>query len=81
MATDNRTGLITGTGDYVYEVVRPWGNLPHGMQSGIISHVAVDARDRVYFYQRQDPPILVFDSDGNFLCGWGDGRLRDAHGI
>jgi peptidylglycine monooxygenase len=43
--------------------------------------VAVDSRDRVYFYQRKDPPILVFDSEGNFLDAWGEGRLRDAHGI
>jgi DNA-binding beta-propeller fold protein YncE len=61
--------------------VRPWGLLPAGHSFGLISHVAVDSKDRVYFYQRKDPPILVFDGEGNFLGGWGDGRLRDAHGI
>jgi len=76
-----RTGLVVGTGDYVYDVISPWGVLPDSMTLGIVSHVAVDARDRVYFYQRKDPPILVFDGDGNFLSSWGDGRLRDAHGI
>ena len=30
------------------------------------------------FYQRKDPPILVFDGAGNFLIGWGDDRLRDG---
>ena len=25
--------------------------------------------------------MLAFDRDGHFLTGWGDGRLRDAHGI
>jgi peptidylglycine monooxygenase len=62
-------------------VFRPWGVLPAGWTFGLISHVAVDSKDRVYFYQRKDPPILVFDRDGHFLTGWGDGRLRDAHGI
>src|SRR5215475_14588705 len=62
-----RTGLVVGTGDYVYDVISPWGVLPDSMTLGIVSHVAVDARDRVYFYQRKDPPILVFDGDGNFL--------------
>lgn len=77
----NATGLVVGTGDFVYDVFRPWGVLPAGWTLGAVSHVAVDSRDRVYFYQRKDPPILVFDKDGNFLTGWGDGRLRDAHGI
>ena len=81
MTTDPHTGLIVGTGDFVYEVVRPWGVLPAGWTLGLVSHVAVDSRDRVYFYRRADPPVLVFDRDGNFLSGWGDGRLRDAHGI
>src|SRR5262249_23822892 len=79
--TNGRRGLVAGTGEYVYDVISPWGVLPAGMTLGIVSHVAVDSRDRVYFYQRKDPPMLVFDRDGNFLTGWGEGRLRDAHGI
>jgi DNA-binding beta-propeller fold protein YncE len=81
VSPDNSTGLVVGTGDFLYDVVRPWGVLPAGWSLGLVSHVAVDSKDRVYFYQRKDPPILVFDRDGNFLTGWGDGRLRDAHGI
>jgi DNA-binding beta-propeller fold protein YncE len=79
--TDSATSLVCGTGDFVYDVFRPWGTLPPGRSFGLISHVAVDSKDRVYFYQRKDPPILVFDGHGNFVDGWGDGRLRDAHGI
>jgi peptidylglycine monooxygenase len=76
------TGLVVlGAGGVTYDVVRPWGTLPPGWTLGLVSHVAVDSRDRVYFYRRHDPPVLVFDADGNFLTGWGDGRLRDAHGI
>jgi len=41
----------------------------------------VDSKDRVYFYQRTDPPVLIFDGDGHFLTAWGSERLRDAHGI
>ena len=81
MGPDSATGLVVGTGDFVYDVFRPWGVLPSGWTFGTISHVAVDSMDRVYFYQRKDPPVLVFDAAGNFLTGWGDGRLRDAHGI
>lgn len=81
MTEGNATGLVVGTGAYVYDVLRPWGLLPAGHTFGLISHVAVDSKDRVYFYQRKDPPVLVFDGEGHFLSGWGDGRLRDAHGI
>ena len=81
MSSDHPTGLVVGSGDFVYDVVRGWGTLPAGWSLGLVSHVAVDSRDRVYFYQRKDPPILVFDGGGHFLSAWGDQRLRDAHGI
>ncbi len=81
MNASDSPNLVVGTGAYVYDVVRRWGVLPAGQTFGLISHVAVDSKDRVYFYQRKDPPILVFDGEGHFLGGWGDGRLRDAHGI
>ncbi len=81
MGPDNATGLVVGTGDFLYDVFRPWGVLPTGWTFGLISHVAVDSKDRVYFYQRKDPPVLVFDGNGNFLTAWGERRLRDAHGI
>lgn len=75
------TGLVVGTGDFVYDVVRPWGTLPPGWTFGPVSHLAVDSRDRLYCYQRKDPPVIVLDRDGAFLSAWGEDRLRDAHGI
>ncbi|PZC51066.1 MAG: peptidylglycine monooxygenase [Chloroflexi bacterium] len=75
------TKLIFGTGQYKYRVEDPFGILPAGMTWGNVSHVAVDSSDRVYAFQRKDPPIIVFDSDGKFLHSWGDGDLIDAHGI
>ena len=81
MTLGNEPGLVVGTGDFVYNVVRPWGELPAGWSLGLVSHVATDSRDRVYLYQRKDPPVLVFDRDGHFLTAWGSQRLRDAHGI
>jgi peptidylglycine monooxygenase len=46
-----------------------------------VSHVAVDSKDNIYVYQRDNPPILVFDADGRFLTSWGEDLLIDAHGI
>ncbi|MBI2321214.1 MAG: hypothetical protein HYU88_03765 [Chloroflexi bacterium] len=73
--------LKVGSGRYRYEVVRSWGQLPHGWAFGKISGVAVDSQGRVFVYQRTDRPILVFDRDGRFLATWGEGLITDAHGI
>ena len=70
-----------GSGKYTYEVNENWGKLPEGMSFGEVSAAAVDSQDRVYVFQRKDPPILVFDRDGNFLDSWGDGSTNFAHGI
>ena len=75
------TTLLYGTGNYRYEARYSFGTLPSGMEWGNVSNVAVDSQDRVYAYQRKDPPVVVFDSEGNFLNSWGDGLLIDAHGI
>ncbi|HEX9871230.1 MAG TPA: hypothetical protein VGC99_22040, partial [Candidatus Tectomicrobia bacterium] len=40
-----------------------------------------DAQDRVYAFQRKDPPIAVFDRQGKFLTSWGNGAFLFAHGI
>jgi len=75
------TKLLLGTGDYVYEAVEDFARLPAGMTFGNVSHVAVDSMDRIFAFQRKNPPVLVFDSDGNFLTSWGKGLFVDAHGI
>ena len=72
---------IIGTGNHVYEAIHPFGNLPPGMEMGNAAHVVTDSADRVHVYRRGDPPVLVFDGDGNYLSGWGDGLILDAHGI
>ena len=75
------TRLIVGTGKHVYQVSHPFGTLPSGMTFGNTSHVAADSQGRVYVYQRKDPPVLIFDGDGNLVDSWGDGQFVDAHGI
>ena len=70
-----------GTGKYIYEIIDGWGKLPAGWTFGTVSAVAMDSQDRVYAFQRKDPPVLVFDREGNFLSSWGDGNINFAHGI
>jgi peptidylglycine monooxygenase len=72
---------VVALGSHLYEVHRPWGQLPRGVEFTLVSSVAVDDQDRVYVCQRGDPPVIVFDRDGNFLDSWGSGLIADPHGI
>ena len=40
-----------------------------------------DSQNRVYVYQRKDPPIVVLDSDGNYLNSWGISAFNLPHGF
>jgi peptidylglycine monooxygenase len=76
-----RTELVVGLGEELFSIERPWGELPPDVAISDVSDVAVDSRDRVYVFQRADPPIIIFESDGTFAGAWGTGQLADAHGI
>ena len=67
-------------GDFRFDVDDRWGRLPDGMRAGVVTGVVVDSQDRVYVcQQQQDPPVLVFDRDGNFLDSWGTGYVVEPH--
>ncbi len=69
-----------GEGDYKYEVVENWGKVPSGWEVGVVTGVVVDSQDRVYVCQQQrDPPIMVFDREGNFLHSWGAEFINEPH--
>jgi len=65
-----------------FQVDPDWPTIPDGWVLGIVSSVSVDARDHVWVLQRPRtlspeeapmaaPPVLEFDSDGNYVQGWG----------
>ena len=70
-----------GSGKYTYELVQDWPKLQRGESLGVVSTVATDSQDRVYAFQRQDPPVMVFDRAGNYLDCWGIGAIADPHGM
>src|SRR5438309_7022154 len=70
-----------GTGEYRYEVVRDFFKSPDGEPFGLISRVAADAQDRIYVFQRRNPPVVGFDRDGKYLGAWGSGEVTDPHGL
>ena len=73
--------LQTGTGEYVYEVVENWGKLPGGWTYDIAG-VGIDARGRVYLFNRSERPMIVVDESGDFLHSWGDKQtFPNAHAV
>src|SRR6266702_2381310 len=70
-----------GTGKYTYELIPDFCKLPAGETFGLVSRVAADAQDRIYVFQRKDPPVVVFDRDGKYVGAWGSGEVTDPHGL
>jgi hypothetical protein len=73
--------MKVGSNGYTYELVEDFAKLPEGETFGLISRLATDSQDRLYVFQRKDPPVLVFDSDGKFLRSWGSGQFKRPHGF
>ena len=50
-----------------FEVVESWDKLPEGWSYVEVAGVTTDSRDRVFAFNRGDHPMIIFDSDGNFI--------------
>jgi hypothetical protein len=73
--------VILGKGQYRYQVLDGWGELPPGMTYGEAAAVCIDSKDNVYVFTRGAHPVIVFDRDGKFLRSWGqDIGFTNAHG-
>jgi len=67
----------------VFEVDRAWPKVPAKWKLGDVSSFAVDAQDNVWLLHRPRtllkpdeatmaaPPVMVFDTTGNFIKAWG----------
>ena len=73
--------LVVVMGDRRYRVERGWGEASDESPLRLISSIAVDARGRVYAYQRAEPPVVVFDPDGRVHATWGEDQVADPHGL
>lgn len=73
-----------------YRQTGTWAQLPEGFEWGQVIAVDVDADGNVYAFQRcssttcvdrDEPPLLKFDSSGEHLMSWGSGMLIWPHGL
>lgn len=64
-----------------YQLVESWAQFPPGVTKWEeATGVDVDAHDNVYVFQRNESmPIMVFDSHGKFVRGWGQGMFKLTH--
>jgi len=63
--------LQTGGGEYLYEIVEEWGEMPNRWTYDIAG-VAVDSKGNVYMFNRGETPVVILDNHGKFLNSWGD---------
>jgi DNA-binding beta-propeller fold protein YncE len=73
--------VVLGEGEHRYAAERGWGRLPDGWSLNEVGGVGVDSRNRVYVFNRGDHPMVVFDSEGNFLTSWGEGLFKRPHAV
>jgi DNA-binding beta-propeller fold protein YncE len=83
-------GIRVGAADPVYPKVNAalgykvdpaWPKRPADHPWAEMPGVAIDAQDRVYCFTRADPPVQVFDAEGNFIRSWGQDLFQSAHHI
>lgn len=75
------TKKIHGDGEYQYEFVSDWAQLPENMSITEASSVGVDSKDNVYVFDRSPPYVKVFTREGKFLRAWGEGIFHRPHGL
>jgi DNA-binding beta-propeller fold protein YncE len=80
-AKSNPMSSILTDGGLSYEMFHGWGQLPDGWSLNDVAAVAVDKHDQVHVFNRGAHPMVVFDSQGNFLRSWGEGMFHRPHGL
>jgi DNA-binding beta-propeller fold protein YncE len=81
MSTHQGSRVPVGQGQFTYEALVEWEQLPAGWRFVEVAGVATDSRDRVYVFNRGEHPVIVFDRDGRLVTSWGEGQFARAHGI
>ena len=71
-----------GSGDYRFERVPSWPNMPRYWEMGLASDGAVNSKNEVHIFSRGLHPLTIWDTAGNFISSWGEGTFSaNPHGI
>lgn len=78
---------ILGEGDYEYEGIHDWGELPAHIKYGNTHGVCQDSEGQIYVFHtvgagsESSDAMVVFDSRGKFVRSWGAEFRGGAHGL
>ncbi len=81
------TALIIGAGEYRYEVLHSWPQLPEKYSWQTTHNVAVDRDGLLYVIHegrenlKDHPSIFVFDAEGKFVRAFGEQFQGGGHGL
>jgi len=64
-----------------YEVDASWPKKPPQFEWGAVSGIAVDQKENVWIFNRSQPAIQVYSSDGEFIRSWLNEQETVAHHI
>ena len=70
-----------GSGEYTYEEIADWAQLPSGWHFIDAVDVVVDSQNRVYVFNRGNHPVVILERDGSFVTAWGEGLFTRPHGL
>jgi hypothetical protein len=78
---------ILGQGQYQYEAIHDWGELPRTIKYGNTHGVGEDSQGNIYIHHTVHATsesldtIVVFDPNGKFVRSWGRQFKGGAHGL
>jgi DNA-binding beta-propeller fold protein YncE len=78
---------IIGEGEYKYEVIHDWGELPASIKYGNTHGVIEDSQGRIFVHHtvnkasESSDSMVVFDEKGKFVKSWGKEFKGGAHGL
>ena len=78
---------ILGQGEYRYEAIHDWGELPRTIKYGNTHGVCEDSQGNIYVHHTVHAgsdsldTMVVFDSAGKFVRSWGRQFKGGAHGL
>lgn len=64
-----------------YTLVDGWAQLSGGLTLGEVPALAIDSAERVFAFQRSQPPVVEFDPSGRVVKTWGTGLFVWPHGM
>ena len=73
--------MIVGTGDFKYEVVDSWPNMPRHWSFNSASDVSVNSDDEIYVFSRGLHPLTVWTKNGDFITSWGEGTFSNNEDV